>query len=253
VSSAPRPDAVFDTDCRYGSLAGRSLPLSSTGLLQFLGYHLAEARPAMRARLPEIAAKMLAHGSELVEPAFAWRVVPVSLDTEPEAAHCLPPWSTSLLVGQLIRAELRGSEALAVFVATIGPRLEENARALLAGGKLLEGWVLDAVGSLAAEAVADVAQREVQVLAAAQGWKATNRFSPGYCTWETAGQHALFSLLPAQPAGVTLNDSALMTPLKSVSGVVGIGPAVEYRAYRCEVCTMTGCPARRGPTPPAPQ
>jgi hypothetical protein len=197
--------------------------------------------------LTEAAVKMLAHGRELLEPAFAWRAVPVSLDAEQEAVHCLPRGSTSLSVGRLIRMELRGSAAVAVFVATIGPRLEQTARALLAGGQLLEGFVLDAVGSLAAEAVADATQNEVQAFAAAQGWKTTNRFSPGYCTWETGGQHALFSLLPARPAGVTLNDSALMMPLKSVSGVIGLGPAVEYRPYRCELCTLADCHARLTP------
>jgi hypothetical protein len=38
-----------------------------------------------------------------------------------------------------------------------------------------------------------------------------------------AEQHKLFSLLPPGICGITLSDSALMHPIKSVSGITGIG------------------------------
>ena len=41
----------------------------------------------------------------------------------------------------------------------------------------------------------------------------TNRFSPGYCGWHVNEQKLLFSLLPDNVCGITLNSSALMYPI----------------------------------------
>ncbi|MCK7538940.1 MAG: hypothetical protein MZV63_52410 [Marinilabiliales bacterium] len=46
----------------------------------------------------------------------------------------------------------------------------------------------------------------------------TNRFSPGYCGWDVAEQHKLFSFFKDNFCGITLTESALMNPVKSVSG-----------------------------------
>ncbi len=234
--------------------APAAVPLDFGELVRALGYRLADAppgepsgprpRPPLSPQLGELAATVLARGQVLLEPAWHWRLVPVALDGQDDLVQCDGTPPVALDVGRLIRGQLRGSEAIAGFVVTIGPRLEVEARRLLSGGQPLEGYILDAVGSLAVEAVADQLQAEVAAQVAARGWKHTNRFSPGYCTWETAGQQALFALFPENPAGVSLSPSSLMTPLKSISGLFGLGPDVDYRPYQCDLCSMTTCQQR---------
>jgi len=73
----------------------------------------------------------------------------------------------------------------------------------------------------------------------------SNRYSPGYCGWPVSDQHILFSLFPEGFCGIELNGSALMTPLKSVSGVIGIGPALRREEYDCGICDMQDCVRRR--------
>ena len=124
------------------------------------------------------------------------------------------------------------------------PALEQAARGLLTGPTLVDGFILDALGSVAADACADALAERVRCELAAWGWKSTNRFSPGYCSWPTADQAALFALLPKAPAGVDLSASALMHPIKSVSGIIGIGPEVTYQPYPCSFCGMTACHQR---------
>ena len=96
------------------------------------------------------------------------------------------------------------------------------------------------------------------------GWRRTSRraraarggaseertlaYSPGYCGWPTSGQRALFAALAPEEVGVTLNDSCLMTPVKSVSGVLVSAPAEAHR-FRpdfpfCRACRRRECGRR---------
>ena len=75
--------------------------------------------------------------------------------------------------------------------------------------------------------------------------KLTNRYSPGYCHWDVADQRKLFSLFPSAPCGVTLTSSLLMNPVKSISGVIGIGKSVGYRDYPCALCLSNHCIYRK--------
>jgi hypothetical protein len=107
------------------------------------------------------------------------------------------------------------------------------------------GFIADAVGSAVAEALADRLHDHIEQTMAPRGWRITNRYSPGYCGWSVAEQHALFALLPAGFCGIALGESALMHPVKSVSGLIGVGAAVKHADYLCDVCTQRDCTYRR--------
>lgn len=53
--------------------------------------------------------------------------------------------------------------------------------------------------------------------------KAVTRYSPGYCGWHISGQRKLFDFLNPEKIGIDLNDSFLMEPIKSISGVILAG------------------------------
>ncbi|MGB5263413.1 MAG: vitamin B12 dependent-methionine synthase activation domain-containing protein, partial [Lutimonas sp.] len=69
----------------------------------------------------------------------------------------------------------------------------------------------------------------------------TNRYSPGYCDWKVVDQQKLFSFFPENFCGVSLSETSLMRPIKSVSGIVGIGKNVNYLSYICDKCKNLGC------------
>ena len=73
----------------------------------------------------------------------------------------------------------------------------------------------------------------------------TNRYSPGYCGWQVAEQHKLFQLIPDNYCGIRLTESALMDPVKSVSGIIGIGENVKINPYTCRMCDMPDCVYRK--------
>jgi hypothetical protein len=73
------------------------------------------------------------------------------------------------------------------------------------------------------------------------GQTLTNRYSPGYCQWPVTDQRKLFRLFKGSPCGVILTDSALMNPIKSISGLIGVGANVQYREYQCDLCNIKKC------------
>ena len=137
-------------------------------------------------------------------------------------------------------------EKVAFCVCTIGPALEERVTALSKDGDMLAAVVLDAIGSAAAEATARYANDRIDEDAAAEGLKTSCRASPGYGDWDVKEQKALFALVPAGRIGVTLTESSMMVPRKSVSFAVHIAedPVRLRSESSCRNCDMEICPYR---------
>lgn len=151
----------------------------------------------------------------------------------------------ALKVGRIIGKQLSGSEAFACFIATAGTTYHDYLQRLKEQGDLVRLYIADALGSVIAEKCADQMERSLQESIDKLGWHHTNRFSPGYCQWDVAQQHVLFPLFEGHTCGVTLTTSALMVPIKSVSGIIGVGQKVSRRDYVCALCNMKNCFKRR--------
>jgi len=144
-------------------------------------------------------------------------------------------------IGKIIAAQLSGLEAVAAFVCTAGSEISAIAKDLALDGDLIQAYVLDSIASETVERAMERIQEKLAAAVLAHGWKITRRFSPGYCGWPISDQHDLFALLPENFCGVGLSEQALMLPLKSVSGIIGIGRQVEQRDYPCRVCGVEDC------------
>jgi hypothetical protein len=142
------------------------------------------------------------------------------------------------------------AQGLALFVATLGERVSLRIRHLFDDDALAEGWMLDAVASAGADLLADrLAERfGAELRAAGLAGARALPYSPGYCGWPTRGQRPLFDALRPEEIGVTLNESCLMSPIKSVSGVLVAGPGEAHR-FRpdfpfCDDCRTHECGSR---------
>jgi len=142
------------------------------------------------------------------------------------------------------------AEALALFVATIGEAVPRRIERLFGEDDLAKAWMLDAVASAGADLLADRLAGRFRETLRERGMADTRvlPYSPGYCGWPTRGQQPLFEALRPEEIGVTLNDSCLMSPLKSVSGVLVAGAAQTHR-FRpdfpfCAECRTRECGRR---------
>ena len=147
----------------------------------------------------------------------------------------------SFEIGKIIEKQLKGSESIAVFACTAGADITEKSKKLMENGDMIQAYIMDTIGSVAVESAMDFIQEKLAVTEITHHRKMTNRFSPGYCGWNISAQRALFSLLPKNFCGITLTDSFLMKPIKSVSGVIGLGADTKRSAYPCQACDKKDC------------
>jgi len=145
---------------------------------------------------------------------------------------------------------LARAEGLALYVATIGPAVPAAVSRWFAARDPARGYTLDGIASAAADGLSLLVTREWterRFGGCAPGWCALP-YSPGYCGWDVSGQRALFAALEPAETGVRLNDSCLMQPLKSVSGVLVYAPAAAHRTRQdypcCDTCLTHECEGR---------
>lgn len=151
------------------------------------------------------------------------------------------------LVGKIIARELKHAEAFSFFAVTLGPGPESLGRGCIRSGDYLEGYLIDLIGSAMVESLAGEIHAHIKSVAEKKGMKVTNHYSPGYCSWAVGEQQKLFGLLPPDWCGISLSGSSLMSPIKSVSGIIGIGSGVQYRTASCTLCSMPHCQFRKKP------
>ncbi len=126
-------------------------------------------------------------------------------------------------------------------MCTGGEELSNWINELLKNRNAVKAYTADIIASIIAEKATDQLQEILGKLASTKHKQITNRYSPGYCGWDVFEQHKLFSLLPENFCGISLNEAALMNPIKSVSGIIGIGGNVKKAAYQCNKCEKTDC------------
>ena len=107
------------------------------------------------------------------------------------------------------------------FAVTIGPHLEEKKAALLAEHETTQALILDAVGSVAAEQLAEDTHHAIEQMSQTQGLKVTRRFSPGYGDWPVSAHRDFLTWLGAERIGISLTSHSQMLPEKSVSALLG--------------------------------
>ncbi len=121
------------------------------------------------------------------------------------------------------------ADSLALFAATTGDAASTRPGELFQQGELALGVMLDAVVSEAADRLAGLLADCYSGMLISTGRASEDTrvlpYAPGYCGWDMSGQAQLFAYLRPEEIGITLNNSFLMRPLKSVSGVLIAGPA----------------------------
>ena len=158
--------------------------------------------------------------------------------------YCIRLAETDFVINKTVYQQLKNSNRMAVFVCTAGDDIRHWSKQIMPVDPL-KGLIADLLGSVVVEAAIETIHKKLGDEMAQAGLKITNRYSPGYCGWRTEEQHKLFGLLPENICGIRLTESALMLPVKSVSGFIGIGENVRFNPYTCRICDASFCVYRK--------
>lgn len=121
-----------------------------------------------------------------------------------------------------LEKHLEDCDKAVIFAATVGLELDRliTRYSVVSPSKAL---MLQAIGVERIESLCDTFESEIIGLSRTNNKKTTSRFSPGYGDLPIYLQKDFFLLLDcSKMIGLTLNDSMMMSPSKSVTAIIGI-------------------------------
>lgn len=138
-----------------------------------------------------------------------------------------------LVESHSLKKILSQSEKVIVFAVTLGADIDYRLEQLKYSNHL-DMMILDAVASAQVEGLADqVSERIKNELGGFQ----TPRYSPGYGDFSLTYQKKILSILEARRIGLSANDHFLLTPSKSITGLIGISSSEMSVSYDiCDDC-----------------
>lgn len=147
-----------------------------------------------------------------------------------------------------LRKNLDGCCGIILFAATIGIELD---RLIAKYGVTSPGRavIFQAIGAERAEALCDLFCDEMAAEKARSGFVLHSRFSAGYGDFPLSAQREIFAALDCpRKIGLTLNESMLMSPSKSVTAIIGVSDGDSLgniKKHKCAQCQKTDCAFRQ--------
>lgn len=211
--------------------------INENEVLLYLGYRGQD----MDARLQQQIRACIETVQKTAKPRLAYRILPV---TDGEIKD-LP------LNGNDIRELLKDCHSAVVMAATLGSESENLLRREQIKD-MANAVIMDSAQSAAIENVCNNFEEDLLKELEAQQPKEpiyqTDRYSPGYGDLSLEAQSSIIQILDApKRIGLTLTETNLMIPRKSVTCIIGISHTKQTRRKRgCESCNLfRTCPYRK--------
>ena len=194
--------------------------------LQYLGYAGSRIPADLEAALDRCEEQIL----RTARPRAIWRSFPLQPDGRLEGTSFCPQ-------GQDVPALLKDCGRVILMAATLGIETERLLRQSQVRNMGV-AVILDAAASAAIENVCDNLCARLAAQFAPQ--HLTDRFSPGYGDFPFAQQREFFAVLDiTRQIGVSLSESGLMIPQKSVTALIGVADRPQEHRHRgCAHCTL---------------
>lgn len=141
----------------------------------------------------------------------------------------------------VIKKAVDGCEKVILFAATIGARFD---RLITRYGRLepSKALIFQAIGAERIESLCDAFCDTTIMELNASGKSLRQRVSPGYGDIPLEMQRQIFQILDCERRiGLTLNESLLMSPSKSVTAIVGVGSDRQPSTNPCDSCNKPDC------------
>lgn len=141
---------------------------------------------------------------------------------------------------------LKGCEQVILLGATLGIKVDLLMKRY-SYTDMARVVVLQACAAAMLEEYLDERQRDLSKEMEKEGFYLRPRFSPGYGDFSILHQKDILSMTDAaKKIGLTMTDSSMLTPVKSVTALIGLSRQQENCHIKgCEVCGKNDCKYRR--------
>jgi len=149
------------------------------------------------------------------------------------------------LKSKRIRAAFEYCSCAIVYCMTLGFEIDKIIKSKRTQSKCLS-YLCDQSASRFAELLVENFREQIKCFLS-DSLGITECYSPGYCDWDLSDQHKIFDLLTPNQTGIKINNSCLMSPRKSMSGIIGVGhPLLTHICGNaCLDCADEKCDHRR--------
>jgi len=205
--------------------------------------------PRIRALLPEILAEVTEQN--MLRPAIVWESRRV---LESSGTRVRLEGGSEMAQASAVVELLAAAEELVMAVASIGPDLDRVTREWSADGRQVEAFVLGEIGNLAIGKLGDGIPQSVSEWAAGRGFETSGALSPGGTGIDLTEQRVVVEVAGAQRIGVELTTGCMLSPVKSMSMLIGLGHGLPTwsHAQACDLCSSRDhCRLRRTDSEPA--
>lgn len=220
--------------------AGTAVGIPKREVFRYLGYRGITPDETVLDRIEEAVPKLQKES----RPRSAWNVFPLALSSSSPGDIQI---GSLRFASRQLAGNLRGCSCVVLMAATIGPGADFLIRRAEAVS-MLDAAIFQAAGAAMAEAWCDEVNRRIIGAMKEQKLFPRPRFSPGYGDVPLALQKDFSALLQMpQTCGISLTDTLLMVPSKSVTAFIGFSGHEEPCILEgCEVCSHAAdCAFRR--------
>ena len=152
-------------------------------------------------------------------------------------------WTSQKYGGKQVKRILAKSRKVSFVAATIGREYEETGKEILKDEGLAQTYLWDVVGTVAVHQVIKGLSKYIQPIAKREGLRLSPRMAPGYGDWQIEAQTLYFEKLNLEQIGMTLNESLMMEPKHSLTGLVAwTDQGYSTNAIgKCNNCAKVDC------------
>lgn len=168
-----------------------------------------------------------------------WREIPIKVEENEIDFGFMKTESKALL------KNLSGCSKIILFGATVGIEID---RLIAKYGRIspAKAVIFQAIGAERIESLCNKFNAEITEKYLKENLYTRPRFSPGYGDFSLEAQKDIFRVLDCyRQIGLSLNESLLMSPSKSVTAIIGMSDKKAKCKTSCSLCEKTDCEFRR--------
>lgn len=202
------------------------VPIDKKEVYRYLGFSINTQKKEFLPEIDFLIEKSIKEMHSIIHAQGLYRCFPLKKDDSKQIPEI--SFEKYKIQSTYLYKNLKNCSHVVLFAATIGPQVDALIRRYI---KLdaAKAAILQATGAMFTESYVDILNQKISLWAKSEGFLTNRRFSPGYGDVDLINQKIFFSVLPCtQKIGLTLTDSLVMAPEKSVTGFIGLYKNISY-------------------------